>query len=137
MRLRSAPERGTGLNLTGFVSVVAHMAVEMCALLFFLQKKKTLCRVRKTPLPRLMRGREPRVCFIRDFWKGKTSLVPEHPSGDCESQMMEAQVVGCIRTTARIPARLQGRLIWPLNVSPTHASARLQFYTRMPRVTNW
>ena len=51
------------------------------------------CKVKKTPLPRLMRGREPRVCFIRDFWKGKTSLVLEHPSGDCESQMMVAHVV--------------------------------------------
>ena len=38
--------------------------------------------------------------------------------------MTDTHVVDCIHATASIPASLQGRLIWPLNVSPFHASAR-------------
>ena len=101
-------EEGTSLNLTGFLAgmVASHGSQNVCAVV--VRCKSSQCELRKTPLAQLLRGREPKLCFIGTFGKEKHP-VPEPSSGDCESQVMRAHVVGCIHATASIPARSQVR----------------------------
>ena len=68
------------------------------------------------------KGNKDRVSECRVL-KGP-SFAPAQRSGDCESQVMEAHVPGCIHASRAFHASSQIRLIWPLIVPPLHASAR-------------
>ena len=62
-------------------------------------------------------------CFRVQSFEGSPSFAPAQRSGDCESQVMETHVAGCIHASRAFHASSQVRLIWPLIVPP-HANAK-------------